>query len=112
MHQWGVDAHHHLMSRATMLVALALVAAGASTALLFGTARSHCNEVTPESALLLWGVIVAAGALLAGSGVFLALTKQSTVIRSAVAVWAVLFYVPALLAVNFILSWFVHCPPN
>jgi predicted membrane channel-forming protein YqfA (hemolysin III family) len=62
--------------------------------------------------LLAAAIVAGSGSLLAARGLFVALRRHAILMRSVVALWAVTFYVAALLALVYVVSLFLHCPPN
>ena len=91
---------------------LAFLAAALGTAILIVASLTACGAVVGRSPLLAWGLLAESGAIFAACGLFVALRRESVLLRSAVALWAVAFYIPAFLTLNYILSFFFHCPPN
>jgi hypothetical protein len=97
---------------AATLVVLAFVAAGVSTAILVWGTLSACGAVVDRSLLVAAGLIAGVGSIFAASSHFVALNRESLLIRVIVGLWAIAFYIGAFLMLNYILSLFFHCPPN
>jgi len=89
-----------------------LLSAGLGTAVVFSASLSACGTVIDRSPLLAAALIAGCGSLRAAGGTFVALGQQSVLIRSVVALWALAFYLAALLALNYVLSLFLHCAPS
>lgn len=89
-----------------------MLAAAVSTAIHFWASLAACGAVVDRSPLLAAALVAGSGSLLAARGLFGALGRHAILVRSIVALWAVTFYVAALLALNYILSLFLHCPPS
>lgn len=95
-----------------LLGLLAFLAAALGTAILYGASLTACGALVGRWPLLVWGLLAGSGAIFAACGLFVALRRESVLLRSAVTLWAGAFYIAAFLALNYILSLFIHCPPN